>query len=243
MKLLKTIFGFIWLGWGAFWFLMVMVLCTPFIGITLPLFKKRAPLFWVWFLFSKGAPFILFMCGIRMKVYGREGIDASKTYVLVSNHVSQLDPVACGAASPLPAKFLAKKEIEKIPFFGYVTRKLSIMVDRKSKESRERSVQYMMEELKRGSSLLIYAEGTRNRSEEKLKEFKDGAFRVAILSQTPIVVETLVGLKKINHPNKMELFPGKIEVYLSKPIETKGMTVGDLPALKERVKNEMLSHL
>ncbi len=243
MKTARSIFGAFWLAWGAWWFLLMMIVCTPFVAITLPLFKRKAARWWIWFLFSKGAPFVLFMCGVRIKVFGLENIVTNQAYVFVANHTSQLDILTAASASKLPYKFLAKSEINKIPFFGYMTRQLAIMVDRSSKESREKSVQYMIEELNRNMSLLIYAEGTRNRTAEKLKEFKDGAFRVAVLAKKPLVAVTLVGNKTLNNPNGFQLFPGEVKVFWSKPIETTHLSFDDLPMLKERVKQEMLLHL
>ena len=163
--------------------------------------------------------------------------------MFVANHASQVDIIASASAMPQPIRFLAKAEIKHIPVFGYMVKMLAIMVDRKSKESREKSVQYMVDELKKGNSLFIYPEGTRNRTDQPLKEFKDGAFRVAILAGVPIVVQTLVGAKEVNDPEGLQLYPGKVDVYFSEPFETKNMTVNDVPVLKERVKAEMLKHL
>ena len=180
---------------------------------------------------------------IRLRVFGKEKVDKNATYVFVANHASQVDIIASASAMPQPIRFLAKAEIKHIPVFGYMVKMLAIMVDRKSKESREKSVQYMVDELKKGNSLFIYPEGTRNRTDQPLKEFKDGAFRVAILAGVPIVVQTLIGAKEVNDPRGLQLYPGKVDVYFSDPIETKNMTVDDVPLLKERVKAEMLKHL
>ena len=120
---------------------------------------------------------------------------------------------------------------------------LAIMVDRKIKESREKAVPYMIEELKKGYSILLYAEGTRNRTAEPLKEFKDGAFRIAIHAQAPLVVQTIVGAGEVNNPIGIHLLPGTIKVFWSKPIVTKGMTLEDVPALMQMVQSEMLRHL
>jgi 1-acyl-sn-glycerol-3-phosphate acyltransferase len=120
---------------------------------------------------------------------------------------------------------------------------LAIMVDRKNKESRERSVRFLVEELSKGHSIFLFPEGTRNRTLELLKEFKEGAFRMAVMAQVPIAVQTIVGAKKLNDPVRLQLYPGVVDVYWSDPIETKGMTLEDVPRLVQQVRSEMEKYL
>ncbi len=180
---------------------------------------------------------------IKVKVFGKEKLDAKTTYVYVANHNSQIDIMACASAVPNPMRFLAKAETKYIPFFGYMVKMLGIVVDRQSKDSREKSYQQMTDALLMGESLFLYPEGTRNRTDEKLKEFKDGAFRVAIMAQVPVAVQTVIGAKEVNNPNGIQLYPGCVEIHWSEPIDTRGMTMADMPALRERVRAEMLKHL
>jgi 1-acyl-sn-glycerol-3-phosphate acyltransferase len=243
MEILKRIFGFFWALWAAFWFMVVVVIFTPVYAIILGVFGKKYSMACVWINVRYLSPFLLAISLIRLKVFGKENIDLRKTYVFVANHLAQVDIIATASAMPQPIRFLAKAEIKYIPFFGYMTRMLAIMVDRQNKASRDKSVLYMVEELKRGNSIFLYPEGTRNRTPQSLKEFKDGAFRVAILAQVQLVVQTLVGTKEVNNPKGIQLYPGKIEAHFSAPIETKGMTLDDLELLKERVRVEMMSHL
>lgn len=243
MKTIKSVFGFLWAIWGALWFLILTAILTFAYAIILSIGGRKYTNACIWFNFRYLSTTLLILYLIRVKVFGREKIDPKKSYVIVANHNAQIDIVAGTNAMPLPAKFLAKSEIKYIPFFGYMTKMLAIMVDRKNKESREKSFRYMIDCLKKGESIIIYPEGTRNRTEQPLKEFKDGAFRVAILAQVPVAVQTLTGTKALNDPNRIHLLPGTIEIHWSDPIETKGMTLSDMPALKEKVKNEMLKHL
>jgi 1-acyl-sn-glycerol-3-phosphate acyltransferase len=243
MNILKRTFGFTWACWTGFWFMFVVIIFTPIYAVVLGLFGKKYSMKCVWINVHYLSPFLLAVSLIRLRVFGKENIDPERAYVYAANHLAQVDIIASGSAMPQPMRFLAKAEIKNIPVFGYMTKMLAIMVDRKSKASREKSVQYMVEELRNGNSLFLYVEGTRNRTDQPLKEFKDGAFRVAIMAQVPIVVQTLVGTKEVNSPVGLQLYPGKVEAHFSKPIETTGMTVDDVPALKERVKAEMMSHL
>jgi len=243
MHILKRIFGFFWALWAGFWFMVVVIIFTPAYAIVLGIFGKKYSMKCVWVNCHYLSPFLLAMSLIRIKVHGNERIKPDKTYVFVANHLSQIDIISGTAVLPQPIRFLAKAEIKKIPFFGYMVKMLGIFVDRKSKESREKSVRYMVNELAQGNSLFLYPEGTRNRTDQPLKEFKDGAFRVAIDAQVPIAVQTLVGTKELNDPRGLQLYPGTVEVYFGEPIETRGMTLDDLPALKARVIAEMMSHL
>ena len=243
MYFLKRIFGFLWAIWGAFWFMVVVTIFTLIYAVVFALFGKKYSMQCVWINCHYLCPFLLKVCLIRMKVFGKEKMDTKRPSVIVANHLTQVDILTTAAAVPIPIRFLAKMEIKYIPFFGYMTKMLAIMVDRKNKESREKSFRYMAEAIKSGETLLIYPEGTRNRTGAPLKEFKDGAFRVAVMAQAPIVVQTLTGMLSVNDPHGLQLYPGTVEVHWSEPIETRGMTMADVPALKEKVKNEMLRYL
>ncbi len=243
MKVLKVIFRFIWAIWGAFWFMLVVSIFTILYAFIFSFSGKKYAMHCVWINCHYLCPFLMKVCGIQMRVFGKGKIQAHQTYVFVANHRAQVDIITSASALPQPVKFLAKAEIKYIPFFGFMTKMLAIMVNRQSRESREKSYRYMVTALQRGESLFIYPEGTRNRTNLPLKEFKDGAFKVAIIAQVPIAVQTLVGTREVNEPRGIQLSPGKVEVHWSQPIETKGMTLNDLPILKEMVRKEMLQYL
>jgi 1-acyl-sn-glycerol-3-phosphate acyltransferase len=100
-----------------------------------------------------------------------------------------------GSPDEILFEFLGKKEAARMPFFGFIINRLCILVSRKSEFSRKASYQKMKEGLDRGYSIFLYPEGTRNRTNEPVKDFYDGAFRLAIEMQKPLVVNTLVGIK------------------------------------------------
>lgn len=186
--------------------------------------------------------FILFL--IRVKVKHKEFIDPKKTYVFISNHQSQLDIPAYTVACTNTLRFLAKVELTKAPLLGYVIRNLYISVDRKNKEARIKSMENMMHSLKEGVSVFICPEGTRNKTSKPLLDFHEGAFRLAIESQFPLAVLTVNNTAKLLSPlHPLELSPGVIYCTWSKPIETKGMTMNDLPLLKELARELMLVSL
>lgn len=243
MRQIKKLFFALWALWGFLWFMLVVLLATPFYAIALYLFGRKMAKACIWINGHVLSPIILTMSLIRVKVHNRERVDKHGTYVFVANHGAQIDIPAGAMANPIAARFLAKSEIQKIPMFGYMVKMIGIYVDRRSKESREKAYRYMIEALQHGESIFIYPEGTRNRTDQPLKEFKDGAFKVAVLAQVPIMVQTLVNTRELNDPRGYHLKPGTVHVYWSEPISTIGLTEADIPALKDKVRGEMLRHL
>lgn len=177
---------------------------------------------WSW-IFSK-------LTFIRYEFYGREKIVRGKSYIFVSNHTSFLD--IPGLTMLLPGEFrpLAKKELLKIPVFGWIAKGAAVIVDRSSGESRKKSIDMLKRTLAHGISLLIFAEGTQNRTKEILQPFKDGAFRIAIDTQQPILPVVILGAGRLMPPSTVSMHPGTIRLYVGDEIET--ASVEDLQKLK-----------
>lgn len=171
---------------------------------------------------------------IRYKFYGTENFEKGKSYIYVSNHTSFLD--LPGIRMIIPGQFrpLAKKELLKIPVFGWIAQTATIIVDRTSPESRKRSIDRLKMFLKQGISILIFVEGTQNRSKELLQPFHDGAFRIGVDTQQPLLPMVVIGAGKLMPPSTINLRPGTIRIYVGKPIETKGLTTADVAALKQK---------
>lgn len=237
---IARVFAFFWAIWGFTVFMVVVSLLTPLYALLLLVFGKSMAMTLVWWNYCFASPLILRLIGIKLKVEGSEQIDSKSTYVFVSNHLSWIDTICNASATPQPAKFLAKSELKYFPVFGFMVKMLGVMVDRKNKESRDESFQILIDELKSGNSIFIYPEGTRNRTSEPLKEFKDGAFKAAIAAQVPIVWQVVLGVKELNKNETAFLLPGRVKVLFGKPIPTEGMTSEDIPHLRHRVKGEML---
>lgn len=176
---------------------------------------------------------------------GTELVDEEDgAYILVSNHLSAVDIPICMATAPVPFSFLAKKEVDKLPIIGYLARHMHVYVDRKSKESRQATAVRMEEHILTGHSIHIYAEGTRNKTNELLQDFYDGAFRLAIATQRPIVTLTICGSDRIATPKKPFLgSPASVHCIWEAPIPTQGMTLEDLPRLKAMAYDRILYNL
>jgi 1-acyl-sn-glycerol-3-phosphate acyltransferase len=237
----RSVFGI----YAAIIFAIALIITVPcYFVIFLVANKKAAP-----FIAHRGisrpwAKFIFLMYGIRVKIYNRDVLDREQTYVFIGNHRSLLDIPSYAISTRHVIRFLAKKELTKIPLLGYVINKIYISVDRSNKQARARSMESMMNSLKEGISVFICPEGTRNKSEEPLLPFHDGAFRLAIQSQLPLAVLTVRNSDKLLSPeNPTALRPGTIDCIWSEPIETKGMTQDDIPKLKQMAADVMMKNL
>jgi 1-acyl-sn-glycerol-3-phosphate acyltransferase len=133
-------------------------------------------------------------------------------------------------------KTIAKVELSRIPLFGMIYKRGSVLVDRKSEQSRKKSYLNMKQVLEDGLHMCIYPEGTRNKSADPLKPFKDGAFRLAIETGAPIIPAVIIGTKKMLPAHLFFYFnPGKVKLIFLPPVETKNIAITDLSALKDNI--------
>lgn len=232
MKILASLGSLSYKIWVGLVFTVFMILLLP--GIVIPFFfgvrfgAVGYAFLWLWsWIFSK-------LTFIRYRFYGRENFRRGQAYIYVSNHTSFLD--IPGLTMLLPDQFrpLAKKELLKIPVFGWIARSAAIIVDRSSPESRKKSIDRLKAFLKSGISILIFAEGTQNRSNKILQPFHDGAFRIAVDTQQPILPIVVLGAGPLMPPGTIDLRPGLIRIYVGKEIPTAGLTVQGVKELKQR---------
>jgi 1-acyl-sn-glycerol-3-phosphate acyltransferase len=175
--------------------------------------------------------------GTKLEVEGAENIDPNRSYVVVANHLSALDIMACLLAVPLPIRFLAKKELFRVPVLAQGMRMVGIIeVDREARGAVHSEVNRQSRELiEKGRSLIIYAEGTRPRN-GVMKPFKKGAFTMAIRSGLPVLPLSIHGSYEAWPPGKPIVRGGVIRVVLDKPIETEGLTTSDTGDLRDQVR-------
>ena len=175
--------------------------------------------------------------GTRLEVEGAENIDPNRSYVVVANHLSTLDIMACLLAVPLPIRFLAKKELFRVPVLAQGMRMVGIIeVDRQARGAVHSEVNRQSRELiEKGRSLIIYAEGTRPRN-GVMKPFKKGAFTMAISSGLPVLPLSIHGSYEAWPPGTPLVRGGLIKVVLDKPVETEGMTTSDTGDLRNQVR-------
>ena len=173
--------------------------------------------------------------GCPLDVQGAELVDRSRSYVVVANHISVLDIMACFLAVPVPIRFLAKKELFRIPVLAPAMRAIGIVeVDRSAHSVIHEQVNRQARELvASGRSLIIYPEGTRSRDGE-LRLFKKGAFTMAIAGGIPVLPLTIAGTYRAWPPGRLLVNGGRtITAVIEPPIETSGMSRHDVTALAE----------
>ena len=170
-------------------------------------------------------------------VEGQDNIDPDRSYIVVANHLSALDIMACLLAVPLPIRFLAKKELFRIPVLAQGMRMVGIIeVDREARGAVHTEVNRQSRELiEKGRSLIIYAEGTRPRN-GVMKPFKKGAFTMAITSGLPILPLSIHGSYQAWPPGTPLARGGSIRVIIDKPIETEGLSTSDTGELRDQVR-------
>jgi 1-acyl-sn-glycerol-3-phosphate acyltransferase len=171
--------------------------------------------------FSTG---ILFISGIKLKITGFENFSPKGTYVFVSNHSSQYDIVTLQKAIPNRMSIVFKKELAKIPIFGWqLYLGPYVMIDRKDVDSAMKSIDEAKNLMsKRNISIVVYAEGTRSKTGE-IQPFKRGAFRLASQVGFPIIPVTISGSDKIMPKGTFRLKSGTIHVHFDKPISTENV--------------------
>lgn len=237
-----TVFRHIWAAYAVALFLILMTFSMPVFFMNMavkpgnPALRRN-----IWYLHHFFTPIFLTMIGIRLKIAGREKLDRKQSYVIVGNHRSSLDFIVHAHSFPGVCRFLAKQELQKIPVFGWVVKKMCLTVDRSSAMSRARSVVAIKQQLAEGWSIFIYPEGSRNNSDDPIGPFYDGAFRIAIQTGAPLVVETILNINDVTTGYGLQ--PGRVHVIWDGPIVTSGMSSEDIPNLKAQVEAIMLGRM
>ncbi len=228
MRIMKEIFGRLWAVWGILSFIATfLVIFIPSMLTYLIPGKKGQHIFiiisriWmrVW----------LFLIACPLKVKGWHHFKKGETYIVTCNHNSLMDvPLSCPFI-PGANKTIAKKSFTKVPLFGWFYAKGSVLVDRNSDESRRRSFVEMKEALRQGMHMSIYPEGTRNRTNDPLKNFHDGAFRLAVETGTSIIPAVIFNTKKVLPLHKSFFFmPHKLSIHFLPAVSVTGKTAKKL---------------
>ncbi|MCI4671410.1 MAG: 1-acyl-sn-glycerol-3-phosphate acyltransferase [Bacteroidia bacterium] len=234
MKYLLRPFQWIYTIYVVAMFFITMVPIV-FIYLFLSLVPRNPRMIWVFrvnivWLTIWGA-----LCGIFMVTRGQEKIKKGKQYVILSNHVNMMDMIMLGSRLVHPFQPLIKKELLRIPLFGFLLRITSIPIDRSSGESRKAGFKTMVRRIETGTSILIFPEGTRNRASTPLAPFYLGAFRLAVATQTPIVPIVLVNMRRVQKPGQLLIKPGIVTFQILDPIPTAGMEDKDVKPLLDKV--------
>ncbi|MFM7672651.1 MAG: lysophospholipid acyltransferase family protein [Bacteroidota bacterium] len=180
------------------------------------------------------------LVGCAPHIRGKAHFKLAESYIVVCNHNSLMDPPMTSPFIPGPNKTIAKASFAKVPLFGWYYRIGGLMVDRKNESSRRQSFERMKRVLAQGMHMCIYPEGTRNRTDQPLKSFYDGAFKLAIESGHSIIPAVLFHTRDILSPTRSFYFqPHPIVLEFLPPISPIGETV---ESLKEKTFQTMWTH-
>lgn len=170
-------------------------------------------------------------------------MDKQKSYMLVANHTSMLDIMLMLRASKNPFVFVGKKELVKIPVFGFFYKRVSIMVDRDDLKSRAGVYWRAQRRLNEGLSICIFPEGGVPDEQLVLDQFKDGAFKMAIAHNIPVVPMTFYDCKKRFPFTFFKGRPGRLRVRVHQFFETGILALEDKSTLREEVREVILNEL
>lgn len=243
MKWYGKILIFIWRIWFYLLVIVPIIVLLPALLITTS--KEK----WYKYTYSIGrlwSKIVLYGMGFYPKIIYNAKLQQGESYMLTANHTSMIDIMMMIHVSKHPFVFIGKKELAKLPIFGLVYRRSCILVDRKNPRSRKKAFEEAQRRLKNGTSICIFPEGgVPTDITKKLDEFKDGAFRLSIEHQIPIV--------PISFPDnkthfRYEFFtgkPGQLRAYVHELIPTKGLelNLANRKLLKQKTAEKISSKL
>lgn len=241
MKSIKIILWILWRIWFYILMAVPILVFFPILILTI-LSEKGYPYFFkiarIW------AKFILLGMGFHYKVEREESIDPKKSYMIVANHTSMTDIMLMLAVVKNPFVFVGKQELAKIPIFGFFYKRTCILVDRKNSQSRMAVFTKAHKRIERGLSVCIFPEGGVPDDESViLDHFKEGAFKLAVQHQIPILPITFGDNKKRFPYTIFAGSPGIMRVKIHKLVETKGKDESDRKEIREAVRNTIYNQL
>lgn len=240
MDFLKNIFRIFWRAWFYGWVFFSILFALPILFIIISNDKFYKTFFKIARAWGKT---ILFVMGFKPVIITEQKVVRNKSYMFIANHASLIDVMLMLSVIKNPAVFVGKKELIKIPVFGYVFRKTSIWVDRSSLKSRKEVYTRAELKLNEGLSIIIFPEGLVPDEDIILSEFKNGAFRLAIEHQIPIVPMTFYDVKKRFSWTFFSGWPGKLRVKIHTFIQTEGLTLNDMESIKKKAFNIIYNEL
>ena len=229
------------IGWLGFWVVTATLLVFPPITLVSLFSKTGNSMFqlarmWAWV--------ILKVTGVHVVVRGSEKIDRSKTYMIIANHQSHFDgPALAWGLGGLQFRWIAKKELLKIPLFGHcLNSSRNIFIDRSNRESAFASIQTGMAQLPRGTGVMCFAEGTRS-ADGRIGAFKKGGFAAALHSGMPLLPLTINGSHHVLPKGSLIFRRGIIELVVGDPIETAGKSGEHLEEIIQTARRIIQSNL
>lgn len=184
---------------------------------------------------------VLRAAGVRLVIHQAAPLDPKRPYIFMANHLSAADIWSLFAAIPFPVRFIAKKQLAKIPLVGWAMRiGRFIFIDRQNASAAHRSIDEAARRIHDGASVMIFPEGTRSR-DGKLGPFKKGGFHLAVNSGADIVPVGIRGTREVMPKGSMLIRSGVITLEIGAPIPTAELPEADRPALIDGVRDIILT--
>ena len=231
--MIENILGRLFTVWGGIVFIGSMLVFMPAVWISGMFAEPKSTGIFIRICRSWMAIFFT-LAGVRLTIRGREAFKKGENYIVVCNHNSLMDVPLTSPGIPGANKTIAKIEMAKIPVFGIIYKRGSVLLDRKSDASRRDSYLAMKDVLEQGMHMCIYPEGTRNKTDNPLKSFHDGAFRLSFDTGKKIIPCLIKGTREMLPHNKSFFFwPGKASMQFLPAIDPKDFA--SAAAMKEHV--------
>lgn len=243
MRNLLLPFRWLYSFYALLLFLITMILVLPFV-VAGSFFGKIHGGNFIFRVCGWWADCWFFLIGIWHKNVYEVPHDKRKHYIFVANHISYLDAPIIVKTMRQPMRVLGKIEMAAVPLFGFIYRNAIVTVDRSSAENRAKSVRILKSVINKGISIFLFPEGTFNMEPVPLKEFYDGAFRIAIETQVPVKpVLFLDGYSRMHYGSLLSLNPGRSRSVFLEEIPVTGLSSNDVEALKQKVYTVMETKL
>jgi 1-acyl-sn-glycerol-3-phosphate acyltransferase len=179
---------------------------------------------------------------VKVRVEGMENLKGEGPYIFMSNHQGSYDIFALLGHLPFQFKWLVKKELFSIPFFGWTMAAAGyISIDREGTRETVEAMNKAADRIRDGMSVVIFPEGSRS-PDGKIQDFKKGGFTLAIKSKVPVVPLALTGSREIMPKQRLTAASGEIKIRVGHPIETIQYSMKDRKDLMEKVKETILKN-
>ena len=183
------------------------------------------------------------LVGLKINLIGENFVNKDQSYVVVSNHPSTIDIFTHIHCLPVSIRFLTKSELFKIPIFGSALRALGLPKVDRNKTGIKKINDSIEEVVANNYSIMVFAEGTRSRSEKDILPFKKGAAWIAINYNLPLLPVVTRNAGKLMPRKKVWLKSGNVYIEIMKPIDTSEMSLDDVGKLTKRVENLIRSKI
>jgi 1-acyl-sn-glycerol-3-phosphate acyltransferase len=235
MKTLLKPLQWIYCIYALITFIAVMLLIFPF-ALIAALFGRIRGGNMIYRLCTLWADIWLFLVFIYHRNHYEQPLDKNKQYIFVGNHISYIDAPLLAKTIRRPIRALGRIELSNMPVFGFIYRSVVVIVNRSDAAHRAKSVRNLVSVINKGISIIVMPEGTFNMGNKPLKDFYDGAFKVAIETKTTLKPFLLLdAFDRMHYRHLFTLTPGKSRAIFLQEVPVGGLTLDDVPFLKQKV--------